>query len=45
MLAAQDHAGTLKRLKAADKVAQPLFMNHWLPMQPGAFNLGRSRKR
>ena len=45
VLAAQDHAGTLKRLKAADKVAQPLFMNHWLPMQPGAFNLGRSKKR
>jgi len=38
--AAQDHAGTLKRLKAADKVAQPLFVDHWLPMQPGAFNQG-----
>lgn len=44
VLAAQDHAGTLNRLKAADKVAQPLFMNHWLPLQPGAVNLGRSRK-
>ena len=44
VLAAQDHAGTIKRLKAADKVAQPLFVNHWLPMQPGAYSLGRLRK-
>lgn len=44
VLAAQDHAGTLKRLKAADKVAQPLFVNHWLPMQPGAYSLRRLRK-
>ena len=44
VLAAQDRPGTLKRLKAADKVAQPLFVNHWLPMQPGAFNTGRVRK-
>jgi DNA-binding MurR/RpiR family transcriptional regulator len=44
VLAAQDHKGTLKRLKAADKVAQPLFVNHWLPMQPGAFQAGRGRK-
>lgn len=45
VLAAQDHAGTLKRLKAADKVAQPLFVNHWLPLQPGAFSLGKAKKR
>jgi len=44
VLAAQDHTGTLKRLKAADKVAQPLLVNHWLPMQPGAFNVGHLRK-
>ena len=44
VIAAQDHSGTLKRLKAADKVAQPLFVNHWLPMQPGAFSLGRISK-
>jgi DNA-binding MurR/RpiR family transcriptional regulator len=42
--ASQDHAGTLKRLKAADKVAQPLFVDHWLPIQPGAFSLGRPFK-
>ena len=44
VLAAQDHLGTLKRLKAANKVAQPLLVNHWLPMQPGAFNGGHARK-
>jgi DNA-binding MurR/RpiR family transcriptional regulator len=44
VLAAQDHTGTLKRLKAADKVAQPLLVNHWLPMQPGAFSTGPTRK-
>jgi DNA-binding MurR/RpiR family transcriptional regulator len=44
VLAAQDHTGTLKRLKAADKVAQPLLVNHWLPMQPGAFSTGPARK-
>lgn len=44
VLAAQDRLGTLKRLKAADKVAQPLLVNHWLPIQPGAFNSGRPRK-
>jgi DNA-binding MurR/RpiR family transcriptional regulator len=43
VLAARDQAGTLKRLKAADKVAQPLFVEHWLPMQPGA--LRREKKR
>jgi hypothetical protein len=44
VLAAQDRLGTLKRLKAADKVAQPLLVNHWLPIQPGAYNAGRVRK-
>ncbi len=44
VVAAQDHAGTIKRLKAADKVAQPLLVNHWLPIQPGAFNVGNVRK-
>ena len=42
--ASKDHAGTLKRLKAADQVAQPLFVDHWLPLQPGAFRLGGIRK-
>jgi DNA-binding MurR/RpiR family transcriptional regulator len=36
VLASRDQAGVLKRLKAADKVAQPLFVDHWLPVQPGA---------
>jgi DNA-binding MurR/RpiR family transcriptional regulator len=36
VVASADHAGTLKRLKAADKVAQPLLVDHWLPMHPGA---------
>lgn len=35
VLATRDQAGTLKRLKAADEVGQPLFVDHWLPMQPG----------
>lgn len=39
VLAARDQSGTLKRLKAADKVAQPLFVDHWLPMQPGALRM------
>jgi DNA-binding MurR/RpiR family transcriptional regulator len=38
VVASADHPGTLKRLKAADKVAQPLLMEHWLPMHPGAFS-------
>ena len=38
VVASEDHAGTLKRLKAADKVAQPLLMEHWLPIHPGAFS-------
>jgi DNA-binding MurR/RpiR family transcriptional regulator len=41
VLAARDQPGTLKRLKAADRVAQPLFVEHWLPVQPGAI---RKRK-
>jgi DNA-binding MurR/RpiR family transcriptional regulator len=36
VLASRDQSGTLKRLKAADRVAQPLFVDHWLPIQPGA---------
>jgi DNA-binding MurR/RpiR family transcriptional regulator len=36
VLAARDQAGTLKRLKAADRVGKPLVVDRWLPMQPGA---------
>ncbi len=43
VLAAQDQSGVLKRLKAADKVAQPLFVDHWLPVQPGAIRKHRGR--
>jgi len=39
VLAARDQSGTLRRLKAADKVAQPLFVDHWLPVQPGAMRM------
>jgi DNA-binding MurR/RpiR family transcriptional regulator len=39
--ASQDHSSTLHRLKAADKVAQPLFVDHWLPMRPGALKAHR----
>jgi len=45
VVASADHAGTLKRLKAADKVAQPLLVDHWLPMHPGAFSFDRATKR
>lgn len=41
VLAARDQSGILKRLKAADRVAQPLFVDHWLPMQPGAIRKRR----
>ena len=41
VLAARDQSGILRRLKAADRVAQPLFVDHWLPVQPGAI---RKRK-
>jgi DNA-binding MurR/RpiR family transcriptional regulator len=40
-VAAQDPAGTVQRLKAADEVAQPLFVEHWLPLQPGAIRVAR----
>jgi DNA-binding MurR/RpiR family transcriptional regulator len=43
VLAARDQAGTLRRLKAADEVAQPLFVEHWLPMQPGAVRMKRPK--
>jgi len=36
VLATRDQAGTLRRIQAANDVAQPLFVDHWLPMQPGA---------
>jgi DNA-binding MurR/RpiR family transcriptional regulator len=39
--ASQDQSGTLHRLKAADKVAQPLFVDHWLPMRPGGLKVDR----
>ena len=45
VVASADHPGTLKRLKAADKVAQPLLVDHWLPMHPGAFSFDRMPKR
>ena len=45
VVASSDHTGTLKRLKAADKVAQPLLVDHWLPMHPGAFSFDRLPKR
>jgi DNA-binding MurR/RpiR family transcriptional regulator len=45
VLAARDQSGTLKRLKAADKVAQPLFVDHWLPMQPGALRVPKPSKQ
>ena len=44
VLAARDESGVLKRLKAADKVAQPLFVDHWLPVQPGAIHKYRANK-
>jgi DNA-binding MurR/RpiR family transcriptional regulator len=36
VLAARDQAGTLKRLQAAERVGKPLFVDRWLPIQPGA---------
>lgn len=36
VLAARDQPGTLKRLQAADRVARPITVDRWLPMQPGA---------
>jgi DNA-binding MurR/RpiR family transcriptional regulator len=32
VVASHDRGRTLKRLKAADKVAQPLFVEHWMPL-------------
>ncbi len=43
-VASKDSAGTVRRLKAADEVAQPLFVEHWLPMQPGAIRVARPPK-
>ena len=43
-VAAMDPAGTVKRLKAADEVGQPLYVEHWLPMQPGAIRKSRPPK-
>lgn len=43
-VAAMDPAGTVKRLKAADEVGQPLYLEHWLPMQPGAIRAAGARK-
>jgi len=45
VVASSDQAGTLKRLKAADKVAQPLLVDHWLPVHPGAINFDRLPKK
>jgi DNA-binding MurR/RpiR family transcriptional regulator len=45
VLAARDQSGTLKRLKAAAKVAQPLFVDHWLPIQPGALRVHKSSRQ
>jgi DNA-binding MurR/RpiR family transcriptional regulator len=36
VLAARDQQGTLRRLQAAERVAKPLVVDHWLPIQPGA---------
>ena len=38
-VAAMDPAGTVKRLKAADEVGQQLYVESWLPMQPGAIRV------
>ena len=43
-VASKDTAGTARRIKAADEVAQPLFVEHWLPMQPGAIRVVRPPK-
>lgn len=43
-VASKDSTGTVRRLKAADEVAQPLFVEHWLPMQPGAIRVARPPK-
>ncbi len=43
VLAARDQAGTLKRLQAAERVAKPLFVDLWLPLQPGAIGTRTGR--
>jgi DNA-binding MurR/RpiR family transcriptional regulator len=43
-VASADSAGTARRIRAADEVAQPLFVEHWLPMQPGAIRVARRPK-
>jgi DNA-binding MurR/RpiR family transcriptional regulator len=43
-VAAMDPAGTVRRLKAADEVAQRLFVEHWLPFQPAAIRVARPPK-
>ncbi len=40
VVAGLDQAGTLKRLKAAGQVAQPLFLEFWLPRQPRPVKMG-----
>jgi len=44
VLAARDQPGTLKRLKAAEHVARPLFVDAWLPVQAGTIRRSRSPK-
>lgn len=44
VLAARDQPGTLKRLKAAEQVARPLFVDAWLPVQAGTIRRSRSPK-
>ena len=43
-VASKDSTGTARRLKAADEVAQPLFVEHWLPMQPSAIRIAKLSK-
>ncbi len=43
-VASKDSAGTKRRIQAADEVAQPLFVERWLPMQPGAIRVTRPAK-
>jgi DNA-binding MurR/RpiR family transcriptional regulator len=45
VVASSDRVGTIKRLKAADKVAQPLLVDHWLPAHPGAYSFNPNRDR
>jgi DNA-binding MurR/RpiR family transcriptional regulator len=43
VLAARDQQGTLRRLQAADRVAKPLCVDVWLPIQPGAIGAATPR--